>query len=124
VRPVLFKRRSVQTISPATASDRFFCGHLSIVDVRSDAEWAEARVPGSTHIPLGKLRHGLPHVRDDRPVAFLCRSGHRSRFAARHAARHRSDTTSIEGGLNAWIAATLPIARCAAPTESPNRCTE
>ena len=114
-----FGRRPVQTIDVRSASDRFFTGVLTIVDIRSNAEFAQARVAGATHIPLGQLRHRLPDVRTDRPIAFLCRSGHRSALAARQAAKHRPDLTRIHGGMNAWIAADLPTARCHAP--SPNR---
>jgi len=98
-----------------SASDRFFMGRLTVVDVRSDAEFAHARVPGATHIALGQLRRGLAEVRRDRPIAFLCRSGHRSALAARGAAKGRPDVASIDGGMNAWIAAGLPTARCRAP---------
>jgi rhodanese-related sulfurtransferase len=69
------------------------------------------RVPGATHIPLGQLRRHLAEVRTDRPVAFLCRSGHRSKLAARRAARQRADISTIAGGMNAWLAAGLPAAR-------------
>ena len=90
-------------------------GLLVIVDVRSEAEWRRVRVPGVTHIPLSHVTRRLPEVRSDRPVAFVCRSGHRSTLAARRAARQRDDVTSIEGGMNAWLAAGLPAARCTPP---------
>jgi rhodanese-related sulfurtransferase len=113
---VAFLRKHVSTITPGAASDRFFMGLVVIVDVRSDAEWKRVRVPGATHIPLGQVARRLHEVRRDRPVAFVCRSGHRSTLAARRAARQRDDVTSIEGGMNAWLAAGLPAARCAPPT--------
>jgi len=96
------------------ASDRFLWARLTIVDVCSDAKFAQARVPGATHIPLGQLRRRLAEVRSDRPIAFLCLPGHRSALAARGAAKRRPDVASIDGGTNAWIAAGLPTARCRA----------
>ena len=108
-------RHRVETVSVRTASDRFFTGRLTIVDVRSHREFAQARVPGATHIPLEQLRDRLPEVRSDRPIALLCRSGHRSALAARRAAKHRRDVASIDGGMSAWIAADLPTARCTPP---------
>lgn len=107
--------RQVETVTGRCASDRFFTGHLTIVDVRSDAEFAQARVPGATHIPLAQLKSRLSEVRSDRPIAFLCRSGHRSALAARGAAKRRPDVASIDGGMDAWIAANLPTARCRPP---------
>ncbi|HEX5925353.1 MAG TPA: rhodanese-like domain-containing protein [Baekduia sp.] len=108
-------RRHVQTIAPGAASDRFFMGLLVIVDVRSEAEWKRVRVPGATHIPLSQVTRRLHEVRTDRPVAFVCGSGHRSALAARRAARQRDDVASVEGGMNAWLAAGLPAARCTPP---------
>jgi rhodanese-related sulfurtransferase len=113
---VAFLREHVSTITPAAASDRFFMGLLVIVDVRSEAEWARVRVPGATHIPLGQVARRLHEVRRDRPVAFVCRSGHRSPLAARRAARQRDDVATVAGGMNAWLAAGLPAARCAPPS--------
>jgi rhodanese-related sulfurtransferase len=91
-------------------------GLLVIIDVRSDAEWERVRVPGATHIPLRQVGRRLHEVRNDRPVAFMCRSGHRSALAARRAARQRGDLTTVAGGMNAWLAAGLPAAHCAPPT--------
>ena len=108
-------RRRIEAMTARSASDRFFTGRLTIVDVRSDTEFARVRVPGATHIPLGQLRRRLAQVRSDRPIAFLCRSGHRSALAARGATNRRLDATSIDGGMDAWIAADLPTARCRAP---------
>ena len=112
---MVFRKRT-PTITPRAASDRFFMGLLVIVDVRSDAEWKRVRVPGATHMPLGQVTRRLRDVRTDRPIAFVCRSGHRSTLAARRASRQRGDVTSIKGGMNAWLAAGLPAARCAPPT--------
>ena len=109
-------RKARQTITPGAASDRFFMGLLVIVDVRSDAEWNRVRVPGATHIPLGHVTGRVHEVRTDRPVAFVCRSGHRSALAARRAARQRDDVASVTGGMNGSLAAGLPAARCAPPT--------
>jgi rhodanese-related sulfurtransferase len=108
-------RRPIETVTARSASDRFFTGRLTIVDIRSDTEFARARVPGATHIPLGQLRRRLSELRSDRPIVFLCRSGHRSALAARRAAKRRPDVASIDGGMNAWMAANLPTARCRAP---------
>ena len=113
--------KQVKTVTPRTASGQFFMGRLVIIDVRSEAEWGQVRVPGSVHIPLGQVRRRLDDVLADRPVAFLCRSGHRSTLAARRAAGRRDDVASIAGGINAWLAAGLPAARCA-PPRATRRC--
>lgn len=108
----MFGRRPIESIDPQTASDRFFTAEIVLVDVRSRAEYEQVRVPGTIHIPLAEVGRRLDEVRSDRPVAFLCRSGHRSMAAARKAAKHRDDVLNVAGGMNAWLAAGLPAARC------------
>jgi rhodanese-related sulfurtransferase len=90
-------------------------GRLLIVDIRSRSAYTRERVPMSMHVPLRRLRRRLAEVDRDRRIALLCRSGHRSAWAARYAATHRQDIATITGGMNAWIATGLPAARCPAP---------
>ncbi|HVP02800.1 MAG TPA: rhodanese-like domain-containing protein [Solirubrobacteraceae bacterium] len=111
----MFGLRRIQTIAPHRASDRFFSGEISLVDVRTRAEYEQVRVPGALHIPLHEVRARMHEIRDDRPAAFVCRSGHRSAAAARRVARERPDVLNVAGGMGAWLAAGLPTARCPAP---------
>ena len=83
-----------------------------IVDVRTAGEYEQVRVPGAIHIPLPEVHSRLGELRADRPVAFLCRSGHRSAVAARRAAKERTGVLNVAGGMNAWLDADLPAARC------------
>ncbi len=103
-------RRRPPAVEPAVAADRFFSGTISLVDVRTDAEHRGVHVPGAVHIPLAQLRHRLGEIRGDRPVAMICRSGHRSTLATRIARRHGLDALSVTGGMHAWVAAELPAA--------------
>jgi rhodanese-related sulfurtransferase len=117
-----FLRKQVRTITPGAASDRFFMGLLVIVDVRSEAEWGRVRVPGATHIPLGQVAGRLHELRRDRPVAFVCRSGHRSALAARRAARQRDDVATVGRRHERLAGSRPPAARCA-PPHTPSRVT-
>ncbi len=108
----MFGLRRIETITPRRASDRFFTGEIVLVDVRTRAEYEQVRVPGAVHIPLHEVRDRLDELRTDHALAFLCRSGHRSAVAARRAAKQRDDVMNIAGGMNAWLAAGLPSARC------------
>lgn len=101
-------RRRMATITPARAADRFFSGTISLVDVRGDREHRVVHIPGATHIPLPQLRRRVDEIRSDRPVALICRSGHRSALAARITRRHGLDAVSVTGGVSAWLAAGLP----------------
>src|SRR6266851_3591245 len=101
----MLRSSHVESLSPRTASDRFFMARLVIVDIRDRAEYDRARVPGSLHIPRRQVRRRLHELRSDRPVAFLCRTGRQSKVAARTAAKHRDDIATVAGGINAWLAA-------------------
>jgi rhodanese-related sulfurtransferase len=101
-------RRRIASITPARAADRFFSGTISLVDVRGDREHRAVHIPCTTHIPLPQLRKRVDEIRSDRPVALICRSGHRSALAVRITRRHGLDAVSVTGGLCAWLAAGLP----------------
>jgi rhodanese-related sulfurtransferase len=90
-------------ITPARASDRFFGGKISLVDVRSDREYRAVHIPCARHIPLPHLHRRIRDIRTDRPVALLCRSGHRSVLATLIARRHGLDAMSVAGGMRAWL---------------------
>lgn len=97
------------TVSVNDAAKRFEEGAL-LLDVRQPEEWVEGHVDGAVLIPLGELGSRIKEIPVDQDVLIICRSGNRSGQALdllRAAGLKR--TTSISGGINAWIAAGLPI---------------
>jgi hydroxyacylglutathione hydrolase len=58
-------------------------GEVELIDVRDPAEWREAHIDGSLHLPLAELGDGhrakLPR---DRPLAIACATGGRAALAA------------------------------------------
>lgn len=104
--------KSIEKVTPGEVSDRFFMGQLTLVDVRTEQEFEQVRVPGVLHIPVTEIKGRLAEIPAGHPVAFLCRSGHRSSLAARMAARHRDDVMNVAGGMDAWLDAGLPAATC------------
>ncbi len=81
-----------------------------LLDVRQPEEWVEGHVEGAVLIPLGELQARLSEIPTDQDVLIICRSGNRSsqaRDLLRAAGLER--TTSIIGGMNAWIADGLPV---------------
>lgn len=95
--------------APALAA-RMARGEVTVVDVRSAAEWEAGHLPGALHIPLGLLTDRLAELPAGRPVALQCQTGVRSAIAASLLlARGRSDVANLEGGYAAWRAARLPV---------------
>lgn len=93
---------------------------ITVLDVRTPAEYESEHVPGSLHIDASELEARMNTVPAGRLVAVVCRSGARARDAANRLLRHGHEATVLDGGLNAWRreggalregAKTLPIDR-------------
>jgi predicted ribosomally synthesized peptide with SipW-like signal peptide len=81
-----------------------------VLDVRTQEEWDEFHVPGTTLIPLEELASRINEIPRDQDVLVVCRSGNRSqagRDTLLDAGFER--VTSMTGGLNAWRDAGYPI---------------
>ena len=96
------------TISVAEAAAKRDAGAF-ILDVRTQEEWNEYHIPGSTLITLDKLETRLNEVPKDKEVVVVCRSGNRSQ-PGRDILKNAgfSQVTSMTGGLKEWKAANLP----------------
>ncbi len=83
-----------------------------LLDVREQDEYAAVHAPGSTLIPLGQLSSRLAEIQQykNKPIAVVCRSGGRS---ARGVELLRNagftQAVNVEGGMNAWEGAGLPV---------------
>ncbi|MFD2255596.1 rhodanese-like domain-containing protein [Luteolibacter algae] len=82
-----------------------------IIDVRTPAEYRERNIEGSTLLPLDELNADKIHgVVENQPIYLLCKSGARSAKAkAKLAGQNLADTVIIDGGIDAWAAAGLPL---------------
>jgi rhodanese-related sulfurtransferase len=96
-------------VQPAQAYDLYRQGAL-FVDVRTQAEWAQGHIAGSTLIPLDELSGRINELPRDKTIVVICRSGTRSKEGAailRQAGFPR--VTCLTGGLQAWVAAGYPL---------------
>jgi len=81
-----------------------------ILDVRTQEEWDAGHIPGATLIPLDELPNRLGEVPENIEVVVVCRSGNRSATARDILLNAEFTTvTSIDGGVNQWVAAGFPI---------------
>ena len=104
----LFQRAGA--IDVGEAALRLEAGDLVLVDVREAAEWRRGRAPRARHIPLTSLPRELGALAEEgKPVAFVCRSGHRSAAACAAARSHGLEALNVNGGMTAWQRAGLPI---------------
>jgi len=87
---------------------------LTILDVRTPAEFATAHIPGSFNVPLDLLPEHASAIGTavGEPVVLVCRSGIRALQAEQ--ALRAADLPRLhvlDGGLAAWETAGLPINR-------------
>jgi rhodanese-related sulfurtransferase len=102
----------LKTITPEQAAALLREGGAMLVDVREPDEHARARIPGAANLPLSQLDEADLAVHQGRPVLFHCRSGARTQgHAMRLAAKAGAcEAYVVEGGLDAWKRAGLPVA--------------
>ena len=94
---------------PKQAEELLRQGGAQLVDVREPYEHEAGRIAGSLHIELQQLPNEAASLDPERPVLFYCRSGSRSALAADAFAAAGFDARNLDGGLEAWVAAGLPI---------------
>ena len=87
---------------------------LTVLDVRSPAEWSAGHLPGSINVPLGELDQRLHEVPRGRPIVVHCQSGARAGMAAALLrARGVPEVSVYGGGFAEWSAAkpegTVPV---------------
>jgi hydroxyacylglutathione hydrolase len=96
-------------IAPPDVTSRMNSGTL-VVDVRTLAEWRSGHIPGSLHIPLGRLVSQMTDRPRTQPVVLVCESGSRSSIGASLlTATGFTDVTNLAGGINAWRQEGLPL---------------
>jgi glyoxylase-like metal-dependent hydrolase (beta-lactamase superfamily II)/rhodanese-related sulfurtransferase len=104
----------VRSVSPLQLSEAMASGRVNLLDVRTPAEFARLRVPGSFNIPLGRLDPQALKVRlgPEQELYIICQTGTRSQLVA-ETLRGAGFTRIVhaDGGTNAWAAAGLPVER-------------
>ncbi|NBV44865.1 MAG: DUF2892 domain-containing protein [Planctomycetia bacterium] len=104
----------VATISPTTLADLRRKGEkVTLIDVRTPAEFGEVHVDFARNIPLDRLdAQAVAAVAGDGPVYVVCKSGSRSQKACENLLAEGIDhVVSVEGGTVACEAAGVPVVR-------------
>ncbi|MEV6162470.1 rhodanese-like domain-containing protein [Streptomyces sp. NPDC052052] len=104
-------RRGPGRVTAAEAARMTADGPAVLLDVRESSEWDAGHAPAALHLPLPRLAEGapLPDSATGRPVVVICRSGNRSRHAARILADRGVRAVDVVGGMTAWAAEGLPV---------------
>lgn len=73
-------------------------GSVTLLDVRTDKEYAAGHIPGTVHIPLDSLRERLSELDRGKRVYVNCQSGLRSYLACRILAQKGFECYNLIGG--------------------------
>lgn len=99
-----FRSVDVESFAKAVADSSYL-----LLDVRTAAEYAEGHIAG-TDLNIDVLKgdfkqKALALIPKGRPVALYCRSGNRSKSAARILAESGYDVLELASGYRGWVAA-------------------
>ena len=100
---------TLKNLSPEAAGALLAQGAV-LVDIRPADEHARMRIAQAHHAPLAQLAQGAMRFEGATAVIFHCRSGGRTQMNAKLLEDCATcDAYALEGGLDAWKRAGLPV---------------
>lgn len=97
-------------LRPADAAQLVAAGGARLVDIREPDEFARRHIRGALSHPLSGFEAAHLRIEPGRDVIFTCRSGNRTAAnCARLEASVEGDAYVLDGGVDAWAAAGLPV---------------
>jgi rhodanese-related sulfurtransferase len=76
---------------------------LLVIDVREVDEYNSGYIPGAINIPLSQLNTRINEIPKDKDIYLYCRSGNRSKQAAKVLMREGFyELTHLQGGMMSW----------------------
>ena len=113
--PMLKRSASgVANLTPTEAVLLMNRSNAVVVDVREATEYAQGHIADAKHIPLAQLGERLKELTryKDKPVLLHCQGGVRSAKACDLLAKNGfTKLYNLQGGLNAWQQAKLPVVK-------------
>lgn len=109
----LEQARHVGAVSPQDAV-RLMNQGAAVLDVRSAADFAAGHIRGAKSLPGANISERLDSLKrfKDKPVIVYCERGVSAAAAKRQLTQQGfSNVVNLRGGLSAWRAEQLPVAR-------------
>lgn len=99
----------MQDLTPETAQRLVDEGAI-LIDIRSQSEFSASHIPGALLLPMDAIDAAAAKALNGRQAIFYCASGVRTANAgAAIDAAGFSNPAKLDGGLDAWRAAGLPV---------------
>jgi len=103
---------AIEQLSPIESAGLQSNDFAVIIDVRSNNEWNNQRIPGAVHIPLSDLKGRMDELKsfEDKQLIMQCAVGGRSSKAVEILQEAGfANVSNMNGGLVAWQKANLPV---------------
>jgi rhodanese-related sulfurtransferase len=107
------RARSAGAVSPQDAV-RLMNQGAALLDLRAAEEYAAGHIRGARSLPLERLADGVDSLKryKDKPIVVYCERGSGAAAAMRQLAQLGfGKVVNLRGGLSAWRAEQLPVAR-------------
>ena len=101
---------AIPTLKPTEVQEKLKNGKRPfLLDVREKSEMREGYISGAKLIPLGQLDKRMKELPREREIVCVCRSGNRSRSAAKKLIAAGYSASNMKGGMLAWKWSKLPM---------------
>lgn len=112
--PMIMKATGIDQIDPLGVTPLVNRHAASIVDVSTSSEFSDAHIPNSINLPVAEIANlGNKFLKlKDKPLIISCRSGNRSKGAAKKLSKLGfKDIYLLTGGNLAWEKENFPMTR-------------
>lgn len=75
---------------------------VHLIDVRTEKEVKNGKIPGAHHIPLNELPQRMGEIEKDKEYVLVCHSGNRSAKAAKFLKQNGFKVKNMSGGMLKW----------------------
>lgn len=101
---------TLHKLAPQDVATRLRAGTAVLVDIREPDEFARSHIAGARSMPLAGWEQAHLAIDPAQDVIFTCRTGMRTGAnCERLAARVIGDAYVLDGGLDGWAGAGLPV---------------
>ncbi|MEE2001932.1 rhodanese-like domain-containing protein [Alkalimonas sp. MEB108] len=106
---------TIKLVSPTELTMLVNRQNATVVDIRPEADYKKGHITGAKHLPLNDIvqgqTKGLEKLKAT-PIIVVCQAGVSAQKAAAALAKQGCDpVTVLQGGMNSWLGASLPVVR-------------
>lgn len=101
----MFGFTRIPSITTTTLAQRLQQHLGQLIDVREPTEYRAGHIAGAKNVPLSRIDQYTPKNSGD--LYVICRSGARSKRAAKALSKRGIAVTNVAGGMLAWTGRTV-----------------